>query len=251
MKKLLLTLSVVLTTVLTVNAQCTADPQYTEFGVYPDSATGMTAACIDVPYAETITVVVPADTTVLIGPFPLTLPIDSVVITNWDFGGITGFTYQCSAPGNVTSPVDGCAFEGGNSGCILVEGNPTVADIGSYQQIITVVAHVPGSPGNPSTIIVDYYYLQVLDCTSGVQTITNSKFLVYPNPARSSITLNGLNGIDVESVSVLSMTGQNMVEYTSIDSPSLDLDINHLESGIYFVRVNYNGVSETIKFIKE
>lgn len=252
MKKLLLTLTVVLTTILSVNAQCTADPQFTDPGVYPDSATGMTPACIDVPYSETITVIVPVDTTAIILGFPITLPFDSVVVSSWNFGGLTGFTYQCSSPGNVLSPTDNCSFEGGQTGCILVEGNPTAGDIGSYQQIITTDAYLQGNPnGNPSTVIVDYYYIQVVDCGLGVQGLTKSKFMVYPNPAKSTITLNGLNGIDVESVSVLSMSGQLMVEYTSVDSPALDLDINHLESGMYFVRINYDGVSETIKFIKE
>jgi len=250
MKKLLLTLSVVLTTVLTANAQCTPDPLLTEPGVYPDSATGMPSACVDSLYLETITVIVPVDTTVTILGFPVTLPFDSVVVSNWT-GLPPGFTYTCYSPGNVISPVDNCSFEGGQTGCIQVTGTPAIADIGSYQQIITTDAYVPGAPSNPTEVIVDYYYIQVLDCSLGLGVLTNSKFLVYPNPATSSITLNGLNGIDVESVSVLNMSGQTMVEYTSIDSPALDLDINHLESGIYFVRVNYNGVSETIKFIKE
>ena len=252
MKKLLLFAVTAILTTLSANAQCTADPQYTEPGVYPDSATGMASACIDVPYSETITVIVPVDTTTVIFGIPFTLPFDSVVVSNWNWGGLTGFTYSCSSPGNVISPTNNCSFEGGQTGCILVEGNPTAADIGSYQQIITTDAYLQGNPnGNPSTVVVDYYYIQVVDCGLGVHQMTNSKFLVYPNPAKSMITLNGLNGIEVESISVTDMEGKVLESYTDVTSPALDMDIEYLESGMYFVTINYNGTSEVVKFVKE
>jgi len=252
MKKRLLLAAVAFLTSLSVSAQCTADPQYTEPGVYPDSATGMVAACIDVPYSETITIIVPVDTTAIIFGLPVTLPFDSVVVSSWDWGGLTGFTYACSSPDNIFSPVDGCAFEGDKTGCILVEGNPTVGDIGSYQQTITTDAYLQGNPlGNPSTVIVDYYYIQVIDCGLGLYPMTNSKFLVYPNPAKSVITLNGLNGIDVESISVTDMSGKLFESYSNVTGAALDMDIEYLESGMYFVTINYNGTSEVVKFIKE
>lgn len=251
MKKRILFAAIAFLTSLSVSAQCTADPQFTEPGVYPDSATGMTAACIDVPYSETITIIVPFDTTTIVFGIPVTFVFDSVVVTGWDWGGLTGFTYQCSSPGNVTSPVDNCSFEGDQTGCILVEGNPTASDIGSYQQEITTVAYLPGSPGNPSTVFVDYYYIHVIACGIGVQEMTKSKFLVYPNPAKSVITLNGLNDIDVESISVTDMEGKILKSYNDVTGPALDMDIEYLESGMYFVTINYNGTSEVIKFIKE
>ncbi len=251
MKKLLLLSAIAFLTSLSASAQCTADPQYTEPGVYPDSATGMASACIDVPYSETITIIVPLDTTTIVFGIPITFFFDSVVVQSWDWGGLNGFTYQCSSPGNVESPVDNCSFEGDQTGCILVEGNPTAADIGSYQQEITTVAYLPGSPGNPSTVLVDYYYIQVLDCGLSVPTLTNSKFLVYPNPAKSKITLNGLNGITVESIRVTDMEGKVFESYENVIGPALDMDIDYLQSGMYFVTINYDGTSEVVKFIKE
>ncbi len=252
MKKSLLFAAVALLTALSATAQCTADPQFTEPGVYPDSATGMVSACIDLPYSETITIIVPVDTTTIVFGIPITLPFDSVVVSSWDWGGLTGFTYACSSPNNTISPIDQCCFEGGQTGCILVEGNPTVGDIGSYQQVITTDAYLQGNPnGNPSTVIVDYYYIQVIDCGLGLYPMTSSKFLVYPNPAKSVITLNGLNGIEVESISVTDMEGKVLESYSDVTGPALDMDIEYLESGMYFVTINYNGTSEVVKFIKE
>lgn len=251
MKKYLLLGAVVLLTTLSASAQCTADPQYVDTGVYPDSATGMAAACVDVLYNETITIIVPVDTTSIFFGIPVTLDFDSVVISGWT-GLPPGFTYACLSPNNTQSPIDNCSFEGGQTGCIQVTGTPTLADIGSYQQIITTDAYLLGNPnGNPSEVLVDYYYIQVVDCGLSVPTLTNSKFLVYPNPAKSKVTLNGLNGIIVESVSVTDMEGKVLESYENVIGPALDMDIDYLQSGMYFITINYNGTSEVVKFIKE
>ena len=251
MKKRLLFAAIAIFGSLSASAQCTADPQYTVPGVYPDSATGMPAACIDIAYNETITIIVPVDTTAIVFGIPVTLPFDSIVISSWT-GLPPGFTYACLSPNNIESPIDGCSFEGGQTGCISVMGSPVLADIGSYQQIITTDAYLQGNPlGNPSTVIVDYYFIQVLDCGLSLPGLTTSKFLVYPNPAKDVITLNGLNGIEVESVSVTNMEGKEIVSYSDITGPALDMNIADIDAGIYFVTINYNGTSEVVKFIKE
>lgn len=238
---------------LSASAQCVPDPQYTEPGVYPDSATGLAPGVVGQAYDELITIIVPLDTTIMVGPISLTLVFDSVVVTDWQ-GLPNGFTYSCHAPSNVFSPIDQCAFEGNTTGCISITGTPTQNEIGSHQQIITTQAYsTPDSPlGEPTETVVDYYYIHIIDSASaGITTITDSKFLVYPNPAKDVVTINGLNGIDVHSIVVTDMNGKVHATYTNTVSPSLDMDINHLNSGMYFIRVNYNGVSETIKFVKK
>ncbi len=251
MKKLLLSFTLILVTIVSVDAQCVPDPQYTDPGIYPDSATGFAPGCADQAYYQLITNVVPTDTTIMIGPFPATIPFDSVVIVSWT-GLPAGFTYACFDSQNTISPQDGCAYEGGTTGCAEVMGNPTMGDIGSYQQVITVDAYLGGDPNPMATEVVDYYYIQMVDCSSaGMNFITTSKFLVYPNPAKNVITLNGLNDIAVESVQVLNMDGKVMASYEGVSGPALDMNITHLSEGMYFVNVNYDGKTEVIKFIKE
>lgn len=252
MKQLLLSASMMLLFALSASAQCTPDLQFTLPGVYPDSATGLAVAYANQPYIETLTILVPVDTTIMIGPIPFTLVFDSVVISDWQ-GLPPGFTYSCYDAGNTTSPVDQCAFEGNTTGCVSIIGNPTNSDVGSYQQIITTEAYsTPDSPlGEPTATLVDYYYIQIMEDNTGVGTITTSKFLVYPNPAKEKVTINGLNDIDLSLITVLDMNGKAHATYTDVNSGSLDMDINHLESGMYFVKIDYNGISETIKFVKE
>lgn len=251
MKKLLLSFAATLLVVAGANAQaCAPDAQFTTPGIYPDSATGLTTACIDQPYTQIITNVVPADTIVdipIVGPTPV--PIDSATIISWT--GLPGdFVYACYDGENVISPTDGCCFEGGTTGCAIITGNPIAADIGSYQQIITIDASA-GNGLQTSTTVVDWYWIHVVDCANSIQTLTTSRFLVYPNPAKEKITLNGLNNIDVESVQVTNMEGKIIATYTNINTPDLDMDLNDFENGMYFVHVYYNGVNEVIKFIKD
>jgi hypothetical protein len=65
------------------------------------------------------------------------------------------------------------------------------------------------------------------------------------------ITLNGLNGIDVESILVTDMEGKVLESYENVIGPALDMDIDYLQSGMYFITINYNSTSEVVKFIKE
>ena len=131
MKKLLLLISITLISVATVNGQCIPDPQFTQPGVYPDSATGFANACVGMPYEQIVTNIVPVDTcAVIIAGLPcIPLDFDSVVITG--FTGLPpGFTYTCNSPQNTTSPATGCTFEGGTIGCISI--------VGIHQQVISV-----------------------------------------------------------------------------------------------------------------
>ena len=251
MKQLLLSFSFLTLMIFGASAQCTPDPQYTDGGVYPDSATGLDPAYVGQMYNEVITVVVPVDTTIYVGPIPFTLTFDSVVVSDWQ-GLPPGFTVDYYSPNNQFSPIDQGCFEGSETGCILISGTPTAQDVGSYQQIINTDAYsTPNSPlGEPTVTVVDYYYIHIVD-VNGIGGITKSKFALFPNPANSVVTLNGLNDVDVAAVSVVDMNGKQHAYFDSFSSASMDINVEDLESGMYFVRIDYNGISETLKFIKE
>lgn len=251
MKQLLLSTFLLLCFSFGASAQCTPDPQYTEGGVYPDSATGLATAYVGMPYNETITVIVPLDTTIMVGPIPFTLVFDSVVVSDWQ-GLPPGFTVEYYSPNNSVSPIDQGCFEGDQTGCILISGNPTSNDVGSYQQIITTDAYsTPDSPlGEPTVTVVDYYYIHVVDA-AGISGLTKSKFALFPNPAKNMVTLNGLNDVDVSSVTLVDINGKTLEAFDQFNGSTLEMDVNHLESGLYFVRIDYNGISETLKLMKE
>lgn len=168
MKKLLLFISITLLSVVNVSAQCVPDPQFTSSGIFPNEATGFVSGCVGTPYEQLVTNVVPPDTTtiqiVLGQPIPITVDIDSIVITGVS-GLPPGLSISFYDAQNTNSPPDLGCYEGGTIGCALISGTPTTA--GSYDLNITVVAYVSLVGQQPPTAI-DWYTIVIED----VPTIT-------------------------------------------------------------------------------
>ena len=77
-------------------------------------------------------------------------------------------------------------------------------------------------------------------------------FSIYPNPAKSMITLSGLNAAKGAShVVIRDVMGRNVGEYTfTFGTPNTSIDINGLKNGMYVLTVTKNGESRSVKFIK-
>lgn len=77
----------------------------------------------------------------------------------------------------------------------------------------------------------------------------------YPNPVKEELYLKWelINENSVFSVSVISITGQVLKNYTGFDRiNNINIPFQEFGSGIYLVQVNYaNGESKTIKIIKK
>ena len=244
MKKLLLILSIAFVSIASANAQCTPDPQYTTPGIYTDSATGFAAGCQDVYYEQLITNVVPVDTTVeLIPGFPTTLAFDSIVITN--FTGLpASLTYACN------TTLGGCSFAGGTTGCAIISGTPTVGDVGTHNLVITVDVYVGGLGTPSSTQDIDWYFIEILDaasCNIGLSENDLTATKLYPNPTENVLTLEGM-AANTESITITNLNGQVMNVFNNVNATSMDINVEHLESGIYFVRIDD---TEVIRFVKK
>lgn len=251
MKKLLLFFAATIFSVASATAQCTPDPQYTSPGVYPDSATGFDFACVGTPYEQLITIVVPVDTTTTIANTQIILAFDSAVVSNV-IGLPTGFTFSCYDAGNVNSPVDQCAFEGGTIGCVSIAGTPTSGDIGSHPLSITVDAYLAGST-IPQTQVVDYYSIEILDpsnpnCTASLFEVVADKYILYPNPANQAITIKGIEG--EASIEVYNTSGISVASFEH-NAGNFNMNIADLDNGLYFVQIRQEGTIETIRFVKE
>ncbi len=148
MIRLFTLISLALLSPLLIQAQCQPDPQYTEPGIYPDSATNLPHAFATYEYNAVFTAIIPADTMLLPG---LTLRIDSIGVTD-----IQGLPAGFSAIPNRPSAF----WHGGTSGCMLITGTPTEAQVGTYPLQITVVGYI-GGLGLPNAFVIDYYSITV------------------------------------------------------------------------------------------
>lgn len=169
MKKILLAFATIIVATQFANAQCTPDAQYTSPGFYPDSATGISDACVDAFYDQVITVVGISDTTIS----GFTVSVDSIVIDN--VTGLPGtLAYACENGSCVIYPATN------PSSCIQISGTPTSGDLGSYTMVIeyTAYATVFGMP-TPVPLTEDYT-LDVVTCSAGLseQDATTNKTLL-------------------------------------------------------------------------
>lgn len=95
----------------------------------------------------------------------------------------------------------------------------------------------------------------VIQSTVGVEELQNlSNFFVFPNPANRNVMIKYESNLVTElSISISDITGkevQHQISQISIGNNNLELNIETLESGIYFLSINDKKNTKTIKLIK-
>lgn len=74
-----------------------------------------------------------------------------------------------------------------------------------------------------------------------------SSLRIYPNPTENTLSIDGLEG-ETESITISNASGKIMYSFSKINTTSYDINVQSLESGIYFVKVN---ATKVIRFIKK
>lgn len=239
MKKLLL-LSLLAFISLNLNAQCTPDPMQTEPGIYPDSATGFADACIDILYEQLITNVVPADTNVVVFGISILTTIDSIVIDSLN-GLPPGMTFECNP--------NSCVFPGGETGCAIITGTCSVA--GDYPLTFYLSAYV-GGVSSPNPYVVDYYAINVNACTAGMEENKLSELKLSPNPASNNVIIEGLNNKKgITSISLMNLEGKIIRNMEINQQDKLSIQLDGINSGVYFIRINAIDGNEILKLVKD
>ncbi|WP_372752099.1 carbohydrate-binding protein [Mariniflexile sp.] len=70
---------------------------------------------------------------------------------------------------------------------------------------------------------------------------------IYPNPVTDVITISNAIGAEVE---ILNILGKSKLK-AKVEQSNQTIDISHFNSGVYFVRLNKNGVMASKKIIKK
>ncbi|HBK72291.1 MAG TPA: hypothetical protein DDZ39_11670 [Flavobacteriaceae bacterium] len=92
----------------------------------------------------------------------------------------------------------------------------------------------------------------ITDFTLGVNDIDaiKNQISVYPNPVKNELTI-GLNSFSENSnATIYSITGKKILTLNLTDNTTNKIDVKHLSSGLYLLKINSTTRSETIKFIK-
>ncbi|MEC4005497.1 T9SS type A sorting domain-containing protein [Flavobacterium sp. SUN052] len=109
---------------------------------------------------------------------------------------------------------------------------------------------------NSATIYFDYKAPLTTNTEfTTIQSLTNqvfesnSNFKVYPNPVKDSLTITSINSLVINSIGIYNSIGQ-LIRVISNPSDN-SIEVFELRSGIYFLKIISEKVTDIIKFIKE
>ena len=89
--------------------------------------------------------------------------------------------------------------------------------------------------------------------TTGItQVPKQNDFALFPNPAKSLITISStINGTVKVNYEIVDVLGKVLMESENIGSDKFSININDLNPGIYFLRLHVNNSVVVKKFVKE
>jgi hypothetical protein len=252
MKKLLLVISLVSLAASASAQSCTPGINYADstYGVWPDTTTNFPGAAANVFYSTDLNFKVPDVVTAEVaGSDPLAQSFIGSVIQDFvvnNVGGLpAGITYACN--------ISNCTYAGGANGCANLFGTATT--VGVYPLTIditaTVLVEVPFVGPTPVDVPTSFSGYKIIVGTAGIVEAIINPITVHPNPANDKITLTGLNPqMKITSAVITNMEGK-VVKTLDITSTTMDVNLNGIDNGVYFIVVNHAAGTETLKFIKE
>jgi len=154
------------------------------------------------------------------------LKINDLGVAEWveKYGGSLGSV----SIRNIETDINGDLLVLGLFDSVAVFGNTTLASFGDS----------------------DVFLLKLSEDLS-IKNNKTENWSVYPNPTKDFITLNFPNHNSTKlSVDVFNMLGQKLKVFENL-SNSENIDLSELSSGIYLLKINYNGINQTIKIKKQ
>ncbi|MFT3885412.1 MAG: T9SS type A sorting domain-containing protein [Flavobacteriales bacterium] len=227
-----------LTFVTGASAQCTPDPLYRDslFGVWPDTLENFASGIVQVPYSDTLNIIVPGDAGVINSSFSGVM-LDSVVF-NRIVGLPPGISVQCNS-----QTAGACTLLPGHLGCGLIAGTPTQA--GTYPLTINVTAYTTFL-GNVLPVPYSFrgYVITIAADPTGIGEmvpVTLGQVQNVPNPfgQRTSIEFF-LSSASLAKVKVFNLVGEELWKETVQGKSGMNrvpFDGSRLESGIYLYKV--------------
>ena len=250
MKKLLLSLAVVASSVAATAQNCTPNQVWADtvsggYGAYPDTIINFPPATVNTFYSADLNFLVPAQVTADLDPTGLFVGSTINFFTVDDVVGLPAeLAYAC----NVSS----CQYNGGDNGCANVYGTPVVADV-IYDITIQITANVQTFIGavNQGAEFTGYKII-VNDETASVPFEVIEPLAVSPNPSSNKVTLSGVSpSLKASQITVTDITGKIVHSIEPGNYSNYTFDVSGLDAGIYVINVEHAYGFDSIKFIKE
>ena len=276
MRKTLLTLSILLTFSFIGNTQCTPNQIFTMSpipGVYPPNIpisgiplVGISDGQINIPYSQTLTLVVLEDTTMdidflldMIDP-AITPLMNSAGISTTMNVDVNHVIYDIAGlPNNLTYTCDinSCQYPSGVNGCIAISGTPIQSGTFPIDVNMTINVQIPAItipvvgtviyPGSgqdiPSFSAVAYDLLVI--GTTAITEVGNYRLKIFPNPTSYQAILSLIAFSDVVVYNIL---GEKVLIANNVKG-DLVLSKNDIGKGVFYISVQSKNKTETIKLI--
>lgn len=164
----------------------------------------------------------------------------TIIGYNWDFGDGTTI--------NTQYPSHTYAVTGVYPVCLTITSIQSTA-IGVDTCVSTFCDSI-GFDANGNLVYKTGFTINVIDpSTVGIdELLFNESLVMYPNPAKEKVNLSWDANLDVNSISVFSISGQQVQE---VPVNGASAEIAGLPSGAYLVRVQSAQASKTLRLIIE
>ena len=265
MQKTLLTLSIILFSLFNSNAQCTPNPIFIMSpipGVYPPNIpipniplVGISDGQVNIPYSQTLTLIVLEDTTMDIG-FLLDM-IDPAITPLMNSAGISTtmavdvnhVDYDITGlPSNLSYVCDSnaCQYPSGANGCIQISGTPIQSGTFPVDVNMTINVQIPAItvpvigtvlyPGSGQDIpsFPGQHYDLLITGSSGINNLNNDQIAIYPNPTSNIAVLEIAEKQDIKVYDNLGrlIFTKNNITFT------LELSKEKLGAGIFIIEIS-------------
>lgn len=235
MKKLLLSLTLMVSGMVHMSAQCTITPGCSVgsngYCTTPTAGSSLPNATVGTAYNTTIQMSV--GTTYSIA-----------TITNATITSVSGLPAGMSYSLNPTSGV----IPAGGNGCMLITGTPAAGTAGNY----TVTANVTANTNFGAFPVTAAWMLTVDPATTtGIKTIAMlpSTIVLAPNPAKSDLNLNA--DFNFGKIQIIDALGNVVLTHDANYATQATIDVRALNAGVYFLQIHDGTRILTRKFIKE
>ena len=133
----------------------------------------------------------------------------------------------------------------GNTGAIILNNNTLHV---TAEGTVLVQAVIANGEGKGEDYMKEFYITATTEGGGGegILQITNHELRVFPNPVKNQLKIKNYELKEGEVIEIYSVVGQTVGAYPC-GRPETTIDISHLASGMYYLKVGNN----TVRFVKE
>jgi spore coat protein CotH len=128
----------------------------------------------------------------------------------------------------------------------LVDGNLAIVDQVTFTQQQTDRGYARRPNGTGGFVIQSPTFRANNDVIATHEIADNQRFMVFPNPSQGALTIETVGESKLQIVEVLDAQGRVLMSINNEEQNQLQLDLNALPKGLYFIQVNHGAAVQKL-----